>query len=231
MTEYAVYLESGPKQRTTMLHVLDLLGCVTLGATTQEALQAAPQAVRTYLSFLKRHGEAVNPAAEFNLRIVQHVMEGVWLGYGDPTPGFAPDFQPVSEETLMLHLRRWGWMNADLLERLQRLTPEQMAAHPEKGRSFQEMLEHVAESDSIYVRYLVGKVDGMKEALATIKPDARAGLPALWQVCAGRLARLTPVELAQQVPHGQVTWSAHRSLRRLMEHTWEHLMEVQDRLG
>jgi len=49
MTEYALYLESGPRRRTTMVHVLDRLGCIAQEPTTEEALQAAPEAIRAYL--------------------------------------------------------------------------------------------------------------------------------------------------------------------------------------
>ena len=62
MITYNLYLESGPRQRKTMVHVLDLLGCVVAGGTTQEALDVTPDAIKAYLSFLHRHGEPVDPA-------------------------------------------------------------------------------------------------------------------------------------------------------------------------
>ncbi|MSQ11860.1 MAG: hypothetical protein EXR48_04115 [Dehalococcoidia bacterium] len=46
MTEYPLYVESGPRRRKTMVHVLDLLGCMVQEPTTEEALEAAPDAVR-----------------------------------------------------------------------------------------------------------------------------------------------------------------------------------------
>ena len=39
MAEFALFIESGPMHRKTMVHVLDLLGCVVRGATTDEALE------------------------------------------------------------------------------------------------------------------------------------------------------------------------------------------------
>ena len=56
-TTYALYLESGPQRRKTMVHALDLLGCVAVGPTTDAALAATPAAIRAYLRFLARHGE------------------------------------------------------------------------------------------------------------------------------------------------------------------------------
>lgn len=59
MTVYGLYAESGPRHKKTMVHVLDLLGCVVRGATTEDALAAAPEAIRDYLAFLRRHKSAV----------------------------------------------------------------------------------------------------------------------------------------------------------------------------
>ena len=49
--EYALYLESGPRRRKTMVHVLELLGCIAQGPTTEKALAATPEAIRAYLRF------------------------------------------------------------------------------------------------------------------------------------------------------------------------------------
>jgi len=42
MTTYDLYLESGPRRKKTMVYVLDLLGCMANGLTTEEALARAP---------------------------------------------------------------------------------------------------------------------------------------------------------------------------------------------
>ena len=40
---------------------------------------------------------------------------------------------------------------------------------------------------------------------------------------------MTETELGQAVKHGQVTWTARRGLRRMLEHSWEHLQEISRR--
>ena len=110
MTEYGLYLESGPRQRKTMVHVLDLLGCVARGPTTEAALEATPEAIWAYVRFLQRHGDTVAPEDPFTTMVTEHVMEGVWLGNGDPTPGFTPDFQPLRTVDLKTYLRRLAWL-------------------------------------------------------------------------------------------------------------------------
>lgn len=42
---------------------------------------------------------------------------------------------------------------------------------------------------------------------------------------------MTEAEREQMVRHGQVIWAAHRGLRRMLEHEWEHLREIAARLG
>src|SRR5512135_3149793 len=97
MTTYELFLESGPKRRKTMVHVLDLLGCVAVGPTTDDALAATPDAIRAYRRFLGRHGESVDEDATFGTRVAEHVTEGGWLGNGSPYIVFGPDLQPVTE--------------------------------------------------------------------------------------------------------------------------------------
>ncbi len=235
MAEYALYVESGPKRRKTMVHVLDLLGCIAQGPTTDAALEGAPEAIRAYLRFLKRHGESVAPGVAISIRVVEHIMEGVWLGYGDPTPGFSLDFQPLSSDDLSTHLRRLGWLREDLSALIINLPPDQRAAKPEGfGRSIREILEHIAESQTVYLRYLVGKVEGLSEALRAVRQSQDASVPALthlWQISTSRLSNMTDAERRQSVPHGQVTWTARRALRRMLEHDWEHFLEISARLG
>jgi predicted RNase H-like HicB family nuclease/uncharacterized damage-inducible protein DinB len=236
VTEYALYLESGPKHKKTMVHVLDLLGCIAQGPTTEAALEAAPEAIRAWLRFLKRHGEDADPRDKFTTRVAIHVTEGVWLGYGDPTSGFAPDFEPLTTENLQIYVRHLAWMQDDLMELVRDLPLSQLLDEPESGgRSIYHILEHVAESQAVYLRYLVGKMDSLSETLRAVqKGPVEILLPALtdlWQVCRARMDALTEAERRQSVLHGQVTWTACRAFRRMLEHTWEHLMEVSVRLN
>ena len=73
MTTYDLYLESGPRRRKTMVHVLDLLGCVAVGPTTDDAIAATPEAIRAYRRFLCRHGEDIDPDAPFDTRVAEHI--------------------------------------------------------------------------------------------------------------------------------------------------------------
>jgi lipopolysaccharide biosynthesis protein len=77
-------------------------------------------------------------------------------------------------------------------------------------------------------------VDGLSQAIKAVTAGPLEALPVrlddLWQISNTRLEILSEAEREQLVPHGQVTWSARRALRRMLEHHWEHLLEISDRL-
>lgn len=239
MLTLALYLESGPRQRKTMVHVLDLLGCTAQGATTDEALAATPAAVHTYLAFMARHAAATaalpSPEVEFETAIAAHVMEGDWLGNGDPTPGFGPDFVPLAAADLAAYLVRLAVMRAALRELVAPLSPAQLAAEPQgRGRTIYAILEHSVTAQAGYLRYLVGPMESMSVARRAVSAGPEDVLPALehaWEIDAGRLAVLSEAERTCPMPHGQVTWTARRCLRRTLEHEWEHLLEIATRLA
>jgi predicted RNase H-like HicB family nuclease len=235
MITYRLNLESGPRQRTTMAHMPDWPGCVAQGTTSAEAVEQAPAAIRRFIRFLARQGEALDPDQAFDLTVSEHVMQGPWLGYGDPAPGFKTDFEPLNPGELELSLQRMEALQAGFLELITRTTLEERQLEPPNGhRSLEAILVHMAASEAVYVRYFAGKFPEASAALKAVEAnptDIGVTLPYLWSLHLRRLAALTPAELAQQVPHGQVTWTARRTLRRVLEHRWEHALEFNDRLG
>jgi predicted RNase H-like HicB family nuclease/uncharacterized damage-inducible protein DinB len=218
-----------------MVHVLDLLGCIAQGPTTERALDLTPETIRCYLRFLRRHGDPVDPDAPFSTSIAVHVTKGPWLGQGDPAPGFAPDFQPMSSDDLHRYLLRLSHMHDDLLQSIDSMPAERLSAEPANGgRPIGQIVAHLVESECSYVRATVGKVAGMPEAQRAVQQSVAsidAALPAVWRIAGERLAAMSPDERTQLAAHGQVTWSARRGLRRMLEHNWEHLLEIERRLG
>jgi len=235
VTEYGLYLESGPKMKTTMVHVLDLLGCIANGPTTEAALEATPGEIREFLRFLQRHGEKADPDAPFTTEIAAHVMEGSWIGQGDPAPGFAPDFEPLSPEDESVYRRRLQWLGEEVVALIGRVPKHQLSEKPSKGRVLRDTVTHIANSEPEYFRASgIGKPEGVKDALQAIgsaEADALAPrLADLWQLLDSQLERITPEVRTAQVERGEKRWTARRGFRRALEHPWEHLREVQRRL-
>jgi hypothetical protein len=108
-----------------------------------------------------------------------------------------------------------------------------LLAEPAAGRTVARIVGHVVEADAAYLRATVGKIEGLLDAtkaVLALPEDLLAPLDNLWRVGTKRLAAMTEEERTRQVPHGQVTWTARRGLRRMLEHQWEHLVEVAARL-
>jgi len=221
--------------KTTMVHVLDLLGCIANGPTTEAALEAAPREIREFLRFLKRHGEDIDPDAPFTTTIAAHVMEGSWIGQGDPAPGFAPDFEPLTPEDESAYRRRFQWLGEDIVALISRIPEDELGAKPEKGRVLRDIATHVANAEPEYFRGGgLGKPDGLKDALKAIE-DAQADalgtrFAELWGLLDAQLERITPEVRAAQIQRGEKLWTARRGFRRALEHPWEHLREMQRRV-
>jgi hypothetical protein len=49
------------------------------------------------------------------------------------------------------------------------------------------------------------------------------------QLSAQRVAAASDEELDRQTNRGAKTWTVRRTLRRMLEHTWEHLREIEER--
>jgi hypothetical protein len=234
--DYALYLESGPRMKTTMVHILDLLGCVANGPTTEAALEATPREIRAFLRFLKDHGEPVYPDAPFDTHIAVHVTKGSWIGYGDPAPGFAPDFEPLTPDDEKAYRARFGWLGEDISELIKGTPTEQLAAKPGKGRIIRDIVTHIANAEPEYFRASnIGKPDGTKEALQAIECAPADGLAdrlaALWRLLDAQLGKITPEIREGKVQRGEKLWTARRGFRRALEHPWEHLREIQRRPG
>lgn len=218
--------------KTTMVHVPTLLGCIARGPTTQDAIHNTPEAITSFLSDLRSHDKTVDPFAPFEITIAEHVMEGSWIGYGDPAPGFAVDFEPLSSPDHITYLAHLGYLQADLLNIAKTLPVNKLFESPPNGhRPIYNILSHIAESQTTYLRYLVGPVDGLSAAVKSITPesDVCLNLEHVFELITSRLQSLSSAECKQLVPHGQVTWSARRCFRRTLEHAWEHLCEIRTR--
>ena len=178
MASYELFVESGPQKKTTLVHVLALLGCVVAGKTTDEAVHAAPDAIRAYLRYLKRHGAKVDPDERIETRIAEHNTEGLFSGQSI----WPPDLKPLAPADLSRDLRWLAWSRADLLALVDGIDDRRLRAKPAKGRSLHEILLHVLEADKSYVYGLVGP---LKVPQAR---DPRSNLPV------GKIGRGRPAE-------------------------------------
>jgi predicted RNase H-like HicB family nuclease/uncharacterized damage-inducible protein DinB len=234
-TTYDLYLESGPKRKKTMVHVLDLLGCVAVGPTTEEAIEATPEAIRAYRRFLHRHGDGIDPVAPFELRVAQHITEGDWLGNGSPYLIFDADLAHLSDAEIETYLQRFQWLSEELAAWAAAQTNEQLDATPTSGsRTARTILLHTLGAPGAYLSAALagapgfGRVHGAAERGELPLPEAFLQIVDLANE---RVAATTPEQRNAVRELSSRSYTLRKAFRRMLEHTWEHLAELSRRPG
>jgi predicted RNase H-like HicB family nuclease len=235
VTEYALYLESGPQRRKTMVHVPALLGCMANGPTTENALAATPEAIRAYLRFLGRCGEGVDANARFDTRVAEHVTEGVWLGNGSPYVTFGPDLEPVTEAELGVLIGRLLRLREELAGWAETRDNVSLDAMVEgSSRSPRAILLHVLGPTAAYLSPVLGTIAGVSR-LQTAAERGQIGVAAALRQATGivveRLRQVTPDERSRVTQRPKEIRTLRKALRRMLEHDWEHLAELSRRPG
>lgn len=234
MTKYQLYVESGPRHKKTMVHILDLLGCIANGPTTEQALSRTPVAIESYRRFLQRHGEDIDLNDEIETEITEHITEGGWLGNGDPSLVFPPDLLILTAADGELFIQRLEWMWEEVVDLVGGLNEQQLDEKPQpKGRPIRRILEHILESEYAYM-YAFGRPEGLPGSGSIVKKQEGPLLEWMAHVQSreyDRLRSLTPEERSEPFIHWKYTRTARKVMRRMLEHRWEHLVELKERLG
>lgn len=229
---FDLYLESGPQHRKTWVYVPGLPGCSTVAPTSEAAIEAARRAIAGRLEFLRRHGEIVDGAEPIEVVVAEHVIERKFLGFGQQF--FGPDLEQLTPGEVTGRLRWAAWSREELIAAARAQT-EPLGVKPAAGgRSAAEILSHVAGSEWAYVSATLGTLRGGGASVAAVE---RAGerpweaLGAERQAIADRLGSMTADDLGRVVERdGRPRWTARRMFRRLLEHEWEHCLELRSRL-
>ena len=218
-----------------MVHVLDLLGCIANGSTTEEALEATPQAIRAYLRFLRRRGEAVDPEAAFETKVAEHITEGEWLGNGSPSVLFGPDLQPASEVEVETFLNRFHGVREELASWAAGQSDEQLDVRPQGGgRTARGILLHVMAVPGAYLSPVLSGVSGFSRLHSVAERGEISLAESLRRVdaMASELVRATtPEQRSAVIERPKDVRTLRRAIRRMLEHDWEHLAELARRPG
>jgi len=232
MTVYRLYLESGPRRKKTMVHVLEMLGCIANGPTTEIALEKTPDAIERFLRFRHHHGESVDPNGDIETQIEEHIMEGLWLGNGDPSIVFKPDLVPLGIDEMESLIQRLEWMRLDMFDLVSTLSAEELDRKPEKGRPIRTILEHILGSEYNYM-YAFGRPEGLPGSGSIVKKREGGLLEWMAYVRSVEIERLRSLgeeQRSEPFIHWKYTRTARKVMRRMLEHQWEHLVEIEDRL-
>ena len=230
---FDLYLEAGPQHRKTCVYVPSLPGCSTVGPTTEQAIENARTAIHERVEFLRRHGEVVPDPDPIELVVADHVIERKVLGFGQQS--FPTDREPVTADDAARQLRWAEWSREELIAAARAQTLPLAEKPVAGGRSAEAILSHVAEAEWAYATSTPGSIPGGGAIMAAIERSAAAPWDALHaerMALMIRLRAMTPTELTRVVERGEgkPPRSAHRMLRRLLEHEWEHTLELRSRL-
>jgi len=234
VTMYDLYLESGPRRKKTMVHVIELLGCVATGPTTEAAIEGTPDAIRAFHRFLARHGEAIDHADPIELRVIEHLTEGVFIGNGTPYITYGPDLHAITDEEIGRLLNRVDWLYEEVIAWAERQLPPDLAFKPAGGRANHEVLLHIMGSQASALSISLGSAPGfgkirgaaergempMAEALSRMGPMVRE-----------RIAATTPEQRNAVRVLDTGTFTLRKLLRGTLEHLWDHLTELSLRPG
>jgi predicted RNase H-like HicB family nuclease len=233
--EYALYLESGPQHRKTMVHVPALLGCVANGPTTDEALAAAPDAIRAFLRFVRRAGEEPDPEAPFNTRVEEHVTEGPWLGNGSPYVTYGPDLEPVAADEMPIFINRLQRLREEIAGWAATQDDAALdATIPGSSRSNRAVLLHVLGPTAAYLSPVLGTIAGvsrLQTAAERGQVDVATALRQATGLVVERLGTVTAEERSRVIQRPKDVRTLRKALRRMLEHDWEHLVELSRRPG
>lgn len=234
MKTYDLYLESGPKHMKTMVHVLGLLGCVATGPKTDAALEAVPEAIRAYLRVMAGAGEKVDADSSFKTKIVEHVTEGMWLGNGSPYITFGPDLAPMTPKEIETLLARYHAMREAMASWAESRTAKQLESAKSGSRSARKILLHVTPGAGGYLSPVVGGAKGFSATQAAAERGAITIQDALRRIdsMAADVVRHTSAEQRRAViERPNETRTLRKALRRMLEHDFEHLMELSRLVG
>ena len=229
MKTYDLYLESGPKRMKTMVHVLNLLGCVATGPTTDAALEATPDSIRAYLRLMTAAGQRADPDAAFNTNVAQHITEGIWLGNGSPYVTFGPDLEPVTAKDISTLLARYNAMRELLASWAESRTPKQLDSAKSGSRTARTILLHVAGSGGGYLSPVVGGTKGFSALHSAVEraevplPD---GIRRVAAMCTEIVRATTPEQRKAVIKRSKEIRTLRKALRRVLEHDFEHLLEL-----
>ncbi len=229
---FDLYLESGPQRKRTWVYVPGLPGCVAFGPTTEQAIENTTGAIRERLDFLRRHGDDLPDPEPIELYVAEHVIERKLLGLGQQV--LAPDREPLTQEEAARQLRWAEWSRGELVAAARAQVLPLTETPPTGGRSAAAILSHVAGAEWSYISSTLGTVPGASAALVAIEGAGNepwAALAAERETLMARLRSMTDAERTRLVEReGRPPRTARRMLRRMLEHEWEHVLELRARL-
>lgn len=211
---FSVGLEEG-RDGATLVHALDLPGCVAGGATQEAALTAFSRSLSEWLHTLGRLGEPVpDPETELEIAVDEWLVSDAGVELGESTALFAADRAPLAESELLSLLRRLGDLRGLLLRRVRSL-PDDALDRVWRGRYTARLaLEELARGQW----WTLSRLGSSSMAEVPTKTIQR--LDTAMALVVRRFTELPPDRRDSIVELEGEEWSPRKVLRRLLWLEW-----------
>ncbi|MEE9540754.1 MAG: hypothetical protein V3V85_04580 [Candidatus Thorarchaeota archaeon] len=224
---------------------IDYLGTHARAHGRLVLLDRLEQELQYHLDWLRRHDEDVAEIAEAKIVIGEELAGIRKLGEsGGEVAFFEFDRRKVTQLSLEKAIRLMRHSRRDLQELIVDIRPQMMLmVLPHKKRNILDILSHVCNAEEFYVSRLGLDADtaykrnvGMTESEIQELPIVdRLGV--VRTACVETLREMVPLVSGKCFARSEYTsypdelWSAHKVLRRFLEHEREHFYNIRGYLG
>lgn len=239
-----VALETG----TTCLwygRILELIGTHARSSSRDDILMILDRELIYHLEWLGQHGETPLSYKDTTLVITEEMNEISQLGEsGGEVALFNYDVKPVSKQLLDYCLRLMSYNRSDLLSEIRDLKNDTLTyTPPMKSRNINQILHHICNAEEFYVSRLGSKADQIYEYNLGMRVNEADKLPVIERLsvvrrgCVETLKQVVPGKKDQVFTRSEYTnypdekWTAHKVLRRFLEHEREHIYNIREYLG
>jgi predicted RNase H-like HicB family nuclease len=213
-TSFAVGLEEGAAG-ATLVHALDLPGCVAGGESQQDALTAFQSVLSQWLVTLGTLGHALPPAdAELEIRVDEWHVSDAAVAEGQSSVLFDADRAELDEDGIARQLQRLGDLRGYLLARLRPL-PDGVLDGIWRGEwTARVALEELARSHWWTLSRLGSS------SMAQVPDRTLARLDTAMALVVQRFTELEPDARSRVVEIEGELWTPRKVLRRLLWLEW-----------
>jgi predicted RNase H-like HicB family nuclease/uncharacterized damage-inducible protein DinB len=203
----------------SMVYFRELPGCFSSAPTYEEAVNAAPAAISTFLKWSKKNDLSFIENDDGEIEVV--VKERLAALDGQVGPRFEADLAPPNDLEIYTALNVAAAARAALLELYDSVPPEQRnrSISPDSW-SLTQHLHHILETEVWYISRL------QEQSTATFGNTLASDLSmTLFEKAMDHeliLRGLSPTERERVFTHEGEEWTAAKVLRRMTEHLMKH---------
>jgi predicted RNase H-like HicB family nuclease len=224
---------------------IEFPGTIAWAGGKEELLKELQEELDYHMTWLRHYGERVPTLDETSLTVVEEVHNIPELGEsGGEVALFHYDRNPMTLEDMQYSFRLMADNREDLLTITQNLSEDRLATKPQgKLRTITAILHHVCNAEEFYVSRLGPEADAVYETYTGL-PIATVDTLPLFQrlqvvrnACCKTLKDIIPEKGNTVFTREEYTdyptekWTAHKVMRRFLEHEREHIYNIQEYLG